>query len=481
MKKTIFFTSFIISFCLIILSCTVGPDYKQTEIFSDPEIKKALDLKPSKTKPFFISLENINDPILKKLIQKAHENNPDIRIALTQLRQSRAYLRMTMTDALPEVNAQASYNYLKESQNTQSFLKEEYYQLGFDASWEIDIFGYTRRQTEAAKAQVKASIASLKNISVSLESETAQNYINYRMTQQLLKNAEENLLLQSDIYQTVLEKYTAGLADQIDLKQAEYLKETIQMEIPSLKTQKTAYANALSLLVGQLPKALNKELENNQENLILKTFSFNVKDIYLLPADTIKNRPDVQIAEENLIAQNASVGVAIAHLFPKISLSALVGFEAVRFPNLLQNNSFTYNIVPGVQMPLFNFGALRQNIELQKAKKEELLISYEQTMLQAASEIQNAMTALAQEYNRNISARQAFSEMQEAYELMIVKYKQGLIDYSTLLEAEINRLKAQTEMIQSNGNLLINFIGFYKAIGGSVSQKPQEQAPFKAV
>ena len=177
--------------CLMVLSCTVGPDYEQPTFFTQPEIEKALNLKPVPANAHLISPQDFNDPTLDLLIEKAFAHNPNIRIALTQLRQGRANLRITMAGALPSIDAKASYNYLKESQNVESILKEEYYQVGFDASWEIDIFGSSRRQTEAALANVRASVESLKNIGVSLEAEVAQYYITYRTAQQLLKNAEE--------------------------------------------------------------------------------------------------------------------------------------------------------------------------------------------------------------------------------------------------------------------------------------------------
>lgn len=460
--------------CLMVLSCTVGPDYEQPTFFTQPEIEKALNLKPVPADAHLISPQDFKDPTLDLLIQKAFANNPNIRMALTQLRQGRANLRITMAGALPSIDGQASYNYLKESQNVESILKEEYYQVGFDASWEIDIFGSSRRQTEAALANVRASVESLKNIGVSLEAEVAQNYITYRTAQQLLKNAEENLKLQTDIYETVLEKYNAGLADDIALNQSKYTVETTRMQIPTLKTQKQAAANTLALLVGQLPGTLDSELNKNKKNLVVDVFRFNVQTIYELPADIIRNRPDVRAAEESLIAQNAAVGAAIADLFPKITLSGLVGLEAVSFSDLGQSNSFTYNIVPGIQMPIFRFGALRQNVALQKAKKEEQLIAYEQSLLQATADIQNAMTAIAQEYVCNASAHKAYRDMRTASRLTTQKYEQGLVDYSEVLDAETRRLSAQTDMVQSNGTLYTNVISFYKAVGGASAQKQMD-------
>ena len=468
MKKVVLFL------CLAILSCTLGPDYEQPTFFTQTEIEKALNLKPVPANAHLISPQDFNDPTLDLLIEKAFAHNPNIRIALTQLRQGRANLRITMAGALPSIDAQASYNYLKESQNVESILKEEYYQVGFDASWEIDIFGSSRRQTEAALANVRASVESLKNIGVSLEAEVAQYYITYRTAQQLLKNAEENLKLQKNIFETVQEKYNAGLADDIALNQAKYTVETTRMQIPTLKTQQQAAANALALLVGQLPGTLDKELQKNKKNLVADVFRFNVQTIYELPADIIRNRPDVRAAEEDLIAQNAAVGVAIADMFPKITLSGLVGFEAVHFSDVPKSKSFTYSVVPGVQMPIFQFGALRQNVALQKAKKEEQLIAYEQSMLQAASDIQNAMTAIAQEYVRNASAHQAYRDMREASRLTTQKYEQGLVDYSEVLDAETRRLSAQTNMVQSNGTLYTNVITFYKAVGGGAAQKQMD-------
>ncbi len=452
-------------FVFFLASCTLGPDYEQPTFFSDPDIEKALDLKPttSTARPF--SLKDFKDPTLDALIAKAYARNTDIRIALTRIRQSRASLRVTMADALPNVDATGSYNYTKESQTVESILKKEYYQTGFDASWEIDIFGSTRRRTEAAMANVRGAVESLKNIGVTMESEVAGRYIDLRQAQLLLAYAQENLVLQQDIYDTVRQKYTAGLADDIALNQSQYQLETIKMQIPTYQTQIAGALNALAVLVGDLPGTA--DIQPTPKNPVAQVFAIDVDKLYQLPANVLRNRPDVRVAEEALIAQNAAVGAAVADMFPKITLSGFVGFESLGMNDIFKEKSFTYTVAPGFQMPIFHFGALRQNVALQEAKKDEQLIAYEQSLLQAAADVQNAFVAIAQETKRNQSAHKAYRDMRLASRLTTRKYEQGLVDYSEVLDAETRRLSAQTQMVHSNAALYTNVIAFYKAVGGT--------------
>ena len=449
---------------LCVTACTVGPDYEQPQFFKNKEIEKVLNLKPVSHKASAISYKAFQDKTLNSLLEQARQKAPTVRVALTRLKQARASLSIQKVAGLPMLDATGKYNYVKESRNLGLVYDEDTYQVGIDASWEIDIFGSVRRQTEAAVAQAKAAMANLQNVYVSLSAEVAGQYISYRLAEQLLKNSIENLKLEQDIYQTVQQKFQAGLADEMALNQAEYAVQTTQMEIPQLENQKEESANALALLLGQLPGSLKEQLKTEQ-NLTAKPFQYNLVHLFELPVSLIRERPDVKVAEENLIAQNALVGAAIAEMYPSISLSGLLGFESFHMNDLLKKRSWTYSYVPSVELPIFHWGALKNNVELQKAKKDEELVVYEQTVLQAVHDIKNAMTGIQKEYQRNQSAEQAFVQMDQAFSLMRDKYKQGLVEMSDLLNAELNRLSAQNAWVNSNASIYQNIIQFYKATG----------------
>lgn len=467
-KKQIVIIIALLILIALFTSCTVGPDYQRPKFFDDVQIEKSLDLKPvtPKSAAAFSPLD-FKDDTLNGLMSQALNDSPTIRLALVRLRHGRQSLKIAEVQGLPTLDATGKYNYANESRNMDTLLRDDYYQVGLDMSWEIDIFGGTRRRTEAARANVRGALESLKNVHVSMTADIAMTYINLRTAEQLLKNAKHNLKIQQDIYQTVLEKYKAGLTDEITSDQAKYLVETTRMSIPQLEYEQTTAQNALALLLGQLPGTLNETLAKEKKNLVQKPFTYQVSTLYELPANVIRNRPDVRAAEEQLIAQNAQVGAAIADMFPKVSLSGLLGFQSFHSNNLLNHNSYTYGYVPDIGVPIFHFGALKNNVELQKSIKEEYMINYEQTLLKAASEINNAMVALQKELERNKAAKIAYQKMNTVSQLNWDKYKQGLIDYSDVLDAEQRRLTAQTQMVNSNSALYQDIVTFYKSIGGS--------------
>ena len=229
--------------------------------------------------------------------------------------------------------------------------------------------------------------------------------------------------------------------------------------------------NALSLIVGSLPGEIDNLLKTNKKSLINRPFNFDLNKITKISAEVIRYRPDVRATEENLIAQNALVGATIADMFPKISLSTLLGLESLKWGKLWKKDSITHSITPAVTVPLFHFGALKENVTLQKAIKEEYTFAYQQALLQAANEIKNAIISLYKEKQHYLLLQETYNHANTVSQLMQNKYKNGLIDYTDVVQAEQNRLQAQIQMIKSSGALYTNLIRFYKAVGGEFTQK----------
>ncbi|MGN0914121.1 MAG: TolC family protein, partial [Alphaproteobacteria bacterium] len=230
MNKYLAFFSF-----ALLASCSVGPDYRQPQFFGNDEIAKSLGLNGQNsrqiTKDWY---RRFNDEALNVLIDNALENSPDVQIAVQKLRQARANLKINAVSYLPSLNADGGYHYSKSSKNIGAAINTDYYQAGLDASWEIDIWGAGRRQTEEYQALYRAAGANLDNVRISLAAETANNYINLRMAQEQLEIANKNLRLQQDIFETVKEKHAAGLADDIALNQSQYAVENTKTIIPAL-------------------------------------------------------------------------------------------------------------------------------------------------------------------------------------------------------------------------------------------------------
>ena len=451
---------------LLMMACSVGPDYKQEKLFSDDEISKSLNLQTPFPNQKNFMIVDFCDDVLNQLIKDAEISSPNLKMAILKLRQAREVLKIDVKNGFPTFDIGAKYNYVNESNNMETLVKNDYYQIGVDMAWEIDIFGKTRREAESSKAQYRAMVENLKNVNVSLISDIATNYINLRMAEQNLKNMRENILLQEDVYNIISERFNADLVDEMTLSQSKYLLENMKMQVPMLEYQREMYANALAVLLGKLPQSLDEFLHSENKNLVSRVFEYDVEKLYRLPVSIIRSRPDVRMAEENLISQNAEIGVAVANVYPSFSLSGFLGFQSLKFSNLIERDSVGHSLVPEMVLPLFHFSQLRNNIEVQKLKRDEAEVNYEQTLLNAVAELRNAIVAIDKEYKVNKSASLAYQKMSEVSYLMWKKYLSGLVEYTDVLTAEQNRLEAQTNMVNSNANLYKNIITFYKAIGG---------------
>lgn len=451
---------------LLMMACSVGPDYKQEKLFSDDEISKSLNLQTPFPNQKNFMIVDFGDDVLNQLIKDAEISSPNLKMAILKLRQAREVLKIDVKNGFPTFDISAKYNYVNESDNMETLIKNDYYQIGVDMAWEIDIFGKTRREAESSKAQYRAMVENLKNVNVSLISDIATNYINLRMAEQNLKNMRENILLQEDVYNIISERFNADLVDEMTLSQSKYLLENMKMQVPMLEYQREMYANALAVLLGKLPQSLDEFLQSENKNLVSRVFEYDVEKLYRLPVSIIRSRPDVRMAEENLISQNAEIGVAVANVYPSFSLSGFLGFQSLKFSNLIERDSVGHSLIPEMVLPLFHFSQLRNNIEVQKLKRDEAEVNYEQTLLNAVAELRNAIIAIDKEYKVNKSASLAYQKMSEVSYLMWKKYLSGLVEYTDVLTAEQNRLEVQTNMVNSNANLYKNIITFYKAIGG---------------
>lgn len=449
-------------------ACKVGPDYEQPQFFTQTELQKALDTSV-REKNYFTPKE-LKDKTLDTLIDKALENSPTLKQALWRLRGTRASLKIMQAGLFPTLDLMTQYNEVKSSKNMGQILNEDYYQAGLDASWELDLFGGQRRRIEAEKANFKSTLYAVQNTAVSLTAEVARIYIQTRTLQELVRQTQKNIRLQTEMTDLVRDKQKTGLASGLSLEQALYLLKNTSATLTELEYQLTESKNALALILGELPGSIDELLKQDKRSLITSYFNFDLKKITRISAEVLRYRPDVRAAEENLVSQNALVGVAIADLFPKISLSALLGVESLTWGKLWKKDSLTHTVTPGISIPLFHFGALKENVTLQKAIKEEYVSAYQQALLQAANEIKNAIISLYRENQHYLLLRETYTHADNVAKLMQSKYKNGLIEYTDVLQAEQNRLQAQMQMIKSSGALYTNLIRFYKAVGGEFVQ-----------
>ena len=450
-------------------ACAVGPDYQKPVFFEDQQLEKALDMPLSaeeKTPAF--ELADLNDPVLQQLLECANQNSPTLRTALLKIRQARALVAIDEAGLLPTLDLAGAYNYANPSKNMGLSLTDNYYRVGFDAAWELDIFGGHRRKIEAGKAQQTAAVFGVKQAQISLHAEIAATYYQLRTVEMLLNKARDNVALERKNMALVQDRNATGLSTDLELKQALYLVQDTEAGVPQLEQRCIQVRTTLAILVGKLPGEIDELLKQGKNPMSKRLGHLN--QAYLaLPAGVIRNRPDVRVAEQNLIAQNAQIGVAIADLFPKVSLSGLVGLESLHANRLLRKNSYGYSALPEVSVPIFHFGALWANVEAQKALTAIQTEAYKSALLTATGDIKTALIALNKEQNRNRKLYQAYREALEVATLTFDEYLNGLVSMADVIDAEERRLSSQTDWIQSNGLMYQNLIAFYKATGGKLN------------
>ncbi len=456
----------ILSVSFLITSCTVGPDYIEPMVYEDKQISQALKLNNTDLKISNVWYEQFGDEKLNTLINYALLNSPDILSSIAKLRQARTLVSINKTEFLPFLNAKAQYDYINPSKNIGLAADTDYFQIGFDASWEMDVWGKGRRLNEQSLAEFEQSLYSLRNVKALIVAEVATTFFDLKTSHENLKIAKQNLILQQDIFDTVSEKYQAGLSDESAYNQAKYILETTKALIPSLESNALAQKNALAVLCGTLPDRLPVIISETDTNPLNRAYKYNLNTLYNLPASIIRSRPDVKMAERNLAAQNAVIGQAIAEMYPNVSISAMLGYQSEKLSNIISSGSKAYSYNPVLNLPLFNWNKLSNNVTLQKQIKQEYYQQYRQTILKAVEELNNSIIAIQQELKTNQSQRNAVYSMQKVLKSMREKYDNGLIEFSSLLQTQQNLLKSQTDLANSSGNIFKNIVAYYKATGG---------------
>lgn len=456
---------FLFFYLLLLCGCKVGDDYDTKPFINDEKIKDVLHIERKTTK--IDELPIFNDKDLNTLLKFALKNNLSRKKAIENLQKARYQLAIQSKQMFPMFNAQGNYSFNK-ADNAHNFSENvNAFKMGFDVSWEIDIWGKGQYISEQYSEFVKNSGYSLINTDVSLISEIMLNYIKLREAQEKLRITQKNLSLQNEILQTVKNKHVAGTEDDLALNQAQYTVERTRTSIPAMDLQITTYQNNLAVLSGVIPGELPINLDITRNNITTKTFKYNVKKLYNLPLNVIRTRPDVLAAEANVKAQNAAVNTAITNLYPTIDLSAAFGYLSNSGHTLFNTESQVYGYSPSLLLPIWNWNQLANNIEVQKHQREYYLLDYNEIFLTALIELKNAISAVEQTYRRNVHQQITLSKMKNIFNLTQQKYENGLVEFTDVAMAEQNLLDAELALIESNTDILQNLVAFYKAIGGS--------------
>lgn len=459
----------------------VGPDYAPPKVTAPGAWNSPLQggLSPKRPSPGDLARwwEVLQDPLLSSLVARAIEGNLDLQQAKARVRQARALSGASRAALLPQVSATGDADIRNNSENG-STPPDRLYSLGFDAGWELDVFGGVRRSVEAAQADQEAATADLTDVLVSLTAEVVLSYIEVRTYQARLNVARANLLAQNDVYGFIRSRQQAGLTTRLALEQARYNLERTRSLIPALEMGREAGLNRLAVLLGRSPGAVHQLLEDPRP-IPRPPLAVAVG----VPAEALRRRPDLRRAERRLAAQSARVGVATAQLYPRFRLAGSIGLEAVNSGDLLRSSSFFSALLPSITWNVFDAGAIRRNIEAQGAIREQYLLAYRAAVLSALEEVENAISGYALEQARRESLRRAVKAAQEAQGLSQDLYKAGLVNFDSVLDAQRSLLEFQDQLAVSEGAVVKRLISLYKALGGGWDRmsSPDSGGPTQAM
>lgn len=500
---------------------TVGPDYAAPDlpeaavgdVLQELAGQAGPEAGPVTAEALASWWETLEDPILTQLVEQALDGNLDLRQAQSRVRMARHIVGISRSGLYPHVDGSAMYQRNRASENmvqqpsqtdlmkgmagnvatalgvaqTLSLLptdpaqalltvpgqvagwpirrdvdwESDYYTVGLDAAWEIDIFGGTRRGVEAARADLEAAQESLKAVWVSLAGAVAQNYISLRTYQARLGVAESNLAAQTETYELLQSLFDSGLRDALAVQQARYIMENTRASIPPLRSGIEASMNSLAVLTGTMPGELHDLLAAGQPIPVA-----SLKVVTGIPANALRQRPDVRVAERELAAQTARIGEAKAELYPKFFLTGSIGIESLKSSTLFDSGSDAWNIGPSISWPIFHAGAIRKNIEVQNELQEQYLAAYENTVLTAVKEVREALVDYAEQQQRREALLNAVDAAQNALAVAQDKYKNGLSDFNNVLDAQRSLLTFEEQLAVSEGTISINLVRLYKALGG---------------
>lgn len=413
----------------------------------------------------------LNDPGLTSLIDRAIKANLDLKVASSRLLEARAASRVSRAALMPSVSSTAAVQRERSGltpglPNVKPF-ETNIFQLGFDASWEIDFFGGRRRALEAAKADVAAIAEARRDTLVSLLAEVARNYSELRGFQRRIEILNRNVAVQRDSLEITKVRAAAGLNAPFDVERQIAQLESTRAVVPSLEAAKAQTIHRLSVLIGEEPGALLDELTPARP---LPSIPPSVP--VGLPADLLKRRPDIREAEARVAAATARVGVARADLFPKILLTGAAGRQATEPSGLTLGAANFFSLGPAITLPIFTGGRIRANIEVQKQRLDQALTQYRSTVLRSFEETENSLVSYGRERERQERLVAAVEASRQATILASELYTRGLSDFLAVLDAQRQQLTAEDDLAQSGTEVVTDLIALYKALGGGWQAVP---------
>jgi multidrug efflux system outer membrane protein len=450
---------------VLLAACAVGPNY-HAQPLQPATLNNAQSSDYSAQEPEGVWWRQLEDPELDSLVQRALSQNLDLRVANDRVREARALFVGNELNLAPHIPLQAAYAH--SDQQEPGFgpqrINAESYSLGFDASWEVDLFGHVRRSIEAARADLGAQQENLRDAEVSVAAEVARNYFQLRGAQRRLQVAQDNLESARQTLDLTQTRYDAGRVGEIDVQRARARLAATMATIPTLDVEQKQAAYRLAVLLGLRPGALDEELQPRQLPTYAKALPIGD------PAQLLRRRPDVRAAERQLAGATARVGVATADLFPRVNVEGFVGFLSGDFSHLFSTSSGTdaraWSVTPSISWAAFDLGSVQARLRVSKAQQDEAAANYQHVVLTALEDAESSLVAYSRAQTRLKSLGEQADASKRAAVLAELQYREGLVDFLTLLDAQRTQLEAEDALAQAQTQVNVDVIAVYKAMGG---------------
>jgi outer membrane protein, multidrug efflux system len=466
---------------LLLAGCTVGPDYAKPDLAVPAGYLEAPHPGAAQLDRWW---QGFGDAQLTSLVEQALQQNLDVEMASARLREARAHERVAGAEASPEVAAVASVTRQRISENAIpippgsgggggagfALPGEEFttWRAGFDASWEIDLFGRNRREREAAGARTGAAIWSRRDVQVSVAAEVASAYFRLRTLQARAANAAAELDRLQRFEQLVAARRRGGLVTGQDLEQQRSERARAAAAIPALEAQAKAEIHSLGVLTGQSPESLAAVLAPAAQLPAAPAIPAG------LPSDLLRRRPDIRVAERELAAATADIGVAVADLYPRFSLTAAPAMVSTALGSLLEWGSRSFSAGAALDRPIFDGGRRRATIEVRNAQQEQAMISYRKAVLAGLGDVEDSLANVSGHRQRLGELEQALATATRAEEIARTRYRGGLVTLTDVLQAQARRLTLEEQLIETRGTLARDTVALVKALGGGWSEETTE-------
>lgn len=483
--RCVIFGGLLLSEALGLAACTVGPTYRAPSTPTPLNYAETASTARTVVTPTAADLSawwrDLNDPVLNDLVRRALADNPDLLAAASRVREARQQERIAAAAELPTLNGSGNAVTLNSDRPSSSAAggtgsgggvsgipippHTNLYAVGFDATWELDIFGGARRGIEAAKANTEAAEWARRDGQVSLIAEVVNDYLTLRTLQARIAIGETELQREKDLFALIRDRRLSGFVTNLDVNQQSTQVATAAALLPPLNAEARAQIHALGVLIGQQPETLIDTLQSTSPRLPPPPPTLPVG----LPSDLLRRRPDIRAAERRIAAANAQIGVQEANLYPSVNLLGLGSFAGASVDNLFSRRNLQSIGIGMVSVPVFNGGRTRASIAAAREEKAQALLAYQTTVLGAFRDVEDALARYTTEETRRIALTQSVAAAQNSLQIAKDQYRTGLVTFINVLQAENALLQSEDLLTQSDSQVLTNLVSIYKALGGGWS------------